>query len=117
MGAVYDSLVLHTETPVGASGDAVPARGAALSESPGIRLYLHRYADRFQLPVETSADVTSVNRDADGWNILTSRGPGIRARTLVMATGIVSNPWVPAIDGRAGYTGRRPPQRRLSDAG
>ena len=104
---LYDSLVLHT--------------GKHLSTLPGQRFspstplfptrrdfldYLERYVAGFRLPVQTSAEVSSVERVADRWMLRTRSQRVFESRMLVVATGIVSNPWVAHIPGRDRFTGR-----------
>lgn len=89
---LYDSLTLHT--------------GRHMSHLPGRRFkagtplfpprtafveYLHDYARTFRVPVEANVCVTRLARDDGGWVAATSAGE-IRARAVVLATGIVSNP-------------------------
>lgn len=103
---LYDSLTLHT--------------GKHLSALPGLRFgrqvplfpartdfvaYLHDYARRHESPVTTGTTVTAARRTADGWEAESTRGT-LRAPFLVVATGIVSNPRVPAIPGREEFRGR-----------
>jgi cation diffusion facilitator CzcD-associated flavoprotein CzcO len=103
---LYDSLTLHT--------------GKHLSALPGLRLgrgvpvfvprdvfvaYLERYARTFALPINVNRPVTRVRRDETGWVVETPSG-SIRARALVVATGIISNPRTPCLEGRERYRGR-----------
>jgi thioredoxin reductase len=102
----YDSLTLHT--------------GKHMSALPGMRLprssplfvprrefvsYLRDYANRFELPVRTGWNVRSVDRITSGedrWRIRASTPTGdatIVCRDLIVATGIMANPRVPAIVG------------------
>ncbi len=102
---LYDSLTLHT--------------GKHLSSLPGLPFprsaplfvprrqfweYLRRYAETFALPVETGCEVRRVSRNG-GWAVSTARGE-LEARVLVVATGIVANPTVPAFPGRERFRGR-----------
>src|SRR5205814_385440 len=68
--------------------------------------YLRRYADVFQLPIETRTEVTSLSRTNGMWTARTTGGVDIEARSVVVATGIVSNPYVPEIPGRQNFGGR-----------
>jgi len=103
---LYDSLVLHT--------------GRHMSHLPGMRIprsvplfppreaflhYLGDYARRFDLPIRTGVDVSGAVRRGGHW-MLTTSGCGIEAKALVMATGIVASPNVPAFEGREVYGGR-----------
>lgn len=103
---LYDSLALHT--------------GKHLSALPRMRLgrevpifpprdvfvdYLERYARTFDLPVEVNRPATLARRDAGGWSIETPSGV-IQAAVLVVATGIISKPREPRLEGRERYLGR-----------
>ncbi|HEU5208195.1 MAG TPA: NAD(P)/FAD-dependent oxidoreductase [Longimicrobiales bacterium] len=102
---LYDSLRLHT--------------GKHLSALPGLRFgrdvplfptrdhfvdYLERYARRFALDAETGTSVTRI--DHDGRWLVRTTGEAIEARAVVIATGIISEPVVPDIAGRADFQGR-----------
>ena len=104
---LYDSLVLHTAKGLSALPGLRFSRATPLFPSREDFLsYLHRYADRFQLPVETRADVASLSRANGTWTARTTAGVLVEARSVVVATGIVSNPYVPEIPGRQLFGGR-----------
>lgn len=103
---LYDGLVLHT--------------GKHLSSLPGLRFpgsaplfptrrdfldYLRTYAARFNVPVQTDMDVLRVTREEYAWRVEISGGRTVAARTVVMATGIVSNPVIPVLPGRSTFRG------------
>ena len=102
---LYDSLTLHTGKhlsslpgmPFPASTPLFPSRNQFLE-------YLNSYAVKFQLPIETACEVTSVEHRDDLW-IIRARGEEILARNLVIATGILSNPNVPDIPGSGRFQG------------
>jgi putative flavoprotein involved in K+ transport len=94
----YDTLRLHT--------------GRHMSTLPGCRYepgtplfpsrtefvaYLHSYAAKFQLSVETGSHVTRVERHGHHW-VATVNGREVEGRAVVMATGIMANPVTPALD-------------------
>jgi putative flavoprotein involved in K+ transport len=99
--------VLHTGRHLSSlPGLAFPS-GTPLFPTRQIFLdYLHRYAGTFRLPIETSADVATIERSSDRWDVRLRSGATFEARTLVVATGIVANPHVPDIPGRESFTGR-----------
>jgi cation diffusion facilitator CzcD-associated flavoprotein CzcO len=104
---LYDSLVLHTAKGLSALPGLRFSRATPLFPSREDFLsYLHRYADRFQLPVETRAEVASLSRANGTWTARTAAGVLVEARSVVVATGIVSNPYVPEIPGRHHFSGR-----------
>ena len=102
---LYDSLTLHT--------------GRHMSHLPGRRFkagtplfppraafveYLQDYARAFGVPVETNVEVTRLARDGADW-VANTTGGDIRARTVVLATGIVSNPRQPELPGAGAFRG------------
>jgi glycine/D-amino acid oxidase-like deaminating enzyme len=102
---LYDSLTLHT--------------GKHMSHLPGMRFrrgtplflprdaflqYLHDYREKFALPVECGREVTEMRREGGEW-VVEADGETLRAKAVVVATGIISNPRVPAFEGAAQYRG------------
>jgi thioredoxin reductase len=103
---LYDSLTLHT--------------GKHMSVLPGMRFprstplfpprlhfveYLRRYARERRVSVTTNAAVRRARRVGRGWQVETSAGP-IEAGAVIVATGIISEPRIPAIAGRERFRGR-----------
>ena len=104
---LYDSLVLHTGKHLSSlPGLAFPRETPLFPTRRDFLDYLDRYAATFGLPIETGADVTRVERSANGWHVRTRSGAELHARAIVTATGIVANPHVPAIPGRDRFAGR-----------
>ena len=104
---LYDSLVLHTGRHLSAlPGMPLPSTLPTFVPRRDFLDYLHRYADRFRLPIDTGVEVTSAAREDGQWRLERRSGPAILAHHLVVATGIVSNPYVPAIAGRDRFGGR-----------
>ena len=104
---LYDGLVLHTGKHLSAlPGMPFPASTPLFPARRDFLAYLQTYADTFKLPVRTGADVAAVERDGDAWMIRTTEGGEMRARAVVMATGIVANPQMPDIPGRDCFRGR-----------
>ena len=102
----YDSLTLHT--------------GKHFSHLPGMKFssstplfpsksnlldYLSSYVETFKLNIETDCNVTRVTHNNNRWKVDTSRDQK-RAKFLVVATGIISNPFVPTFDGQEKFSGR-----------
>ena len=103
---LYDSLTLHTGRHMSHLGERPFAKGTPLfvPRKDFVR-YLQDYAAAFALPVDCSVEVRSLHLNGSGWMAETSRGI-LSARTLVLATGIVSNPRWPKLDGMADFGGR-----------
>ena len=103
---LYDGLVLHTGKHLSAlPGMPFPAVTPLFPSRLDFLDYLRRYADTFRVPIETNADVAGLARDNGGWIARTATGRQFRARAVVMATGIVSNPHVPDIPHRDRFRG------------
>jgi cation diffusion facilitator CzcD-associated flavoprotein CzcO len=104
---LYDGLVLHTGKHLSAlPGLAFPASTPLFPSRLDFLDYLRRYAETFRVPVETNAEVASLRRDNGEWIARTTQGRELRARTVVMATGIVSRPHLPDIAQRDRFRGR-----------
>ncbi|HMM87573.1 flavin-containing monooxygenase [Bradyrhizobium sp.] len=76
---------------------------------PEILRYLGFVADRYDLrrDIRFGTKVTSANWDesAQRWQLSTSNGAGVSARTYIMATGCLSAPKPPEIDGVEDFKG------------
>jgi putative flavoprotein involved in K+ transport len=107
---LYDSLVLHTGRHLsGLPGMPIPPTAPIFTPRPVFVTYLRDYAQRFNLPVQTNADVTGVERaaaDDAAWLIRLRSGDQMRCGALIVATGVVANPFVPQIAGREGCGAR-----------
>ena len=77
---------------------------------PEILDYLKFVADRYRLrsDIEFSTTVTSARWDEQGkrWNVTTDRGNEISSRFCIMASGCLSMPKSPDIDGAGRFAGR-----------
>jgi len=103
---LYDSLTLHTGKHLSSlPGMSFDRRVPLFPKRSDFVAYLHRYVEVMELPLETGRAVTSVERHGAGWIVRTAKGD-IEARDVVMATGIVASPRVPAIPGRERFRGR-----------
>jgi cation diffusion facilitator CzcD-associated flavoprotein CzcO len=103
---LYDSLTLHTGKHLSALPGLRLGRGVPLFVPRDVFVaYLERYARVFALPVELNRPATRVHRDDTGWLIETPSG-SIRARALVVATGIIPNPRAPHFEGRERFRGQ-----------
>jgi cation diffusion facilitator CzcD-associated flavoprotein CzcO len=104
---LYDNLVLHTAKGLSAlPGLPFPASTPRFPTRRDFLDYLHRYADTFRVPIDTRTDVANVRRGSDGWVVRTTAGADLPARAVVIATGIVANPYEPAIAHRDQFRGR-----------
>lgn len=104
---LYDSLRLHTGKHLsGLPGRPLPTSAPLFVPRDVFVAYLRDYAAHFRLPVKPECPVLRIAPgDAhDGWRIKTAEGP-LRARTVVVATGILSNPRVPTFPGEASFPG------------
>jgi cation diffusion facilitator CzcD-associated flavoprotein CzcO len=102
---VYDSLRLHTGRHLSAlPGKPLPRSGTLFVRAPDFLDYLREYATSFDLPIRSGARVATVRREGDCWRVESTAG-AYAARSLVVATGIMSSPVVPAFPGREAFGG------------
>ncbi len=102
---VYDSLLLHTGKHLSAlPGRRLPRSASLFVPATDYLAYLLDYNSAFDLPLRTRCAVTAARRVNGGWCVDTPDG-SFEARSLVIATGIMSNPHTPEIAGRAGFAG------------
>lgn len=103
---LYDSLTLHTGKHLSTlPGMSFDRRVPIFPRRSDFVAYLHRYVEVLELPIETGQLVTAVERRGDGWLVRTANGE-IAADSVVVATGIVSSPRMPAVPGRDRFGGR-----------
>ena len=104
---LYDSLVLHTGKHLSSLPGLPFSRTTGLFPSRRDFLhYLEEYARQFRLPVRTGADVGSLARVDGQWRLRTTAGAEMTSDVVVIATGIVSNPYTASIAGRDQFAGR-----------
>ena len=96
----YDSLTLFTprkysELPgMGMTGDP-----DGYPHKDEVADYLEAYAEKFQLPIQLSTQIVQAALRDGGFSLKTSQGD-IFARTLIVATGPFSRPFIPQLSGR-----------------
>ena len=107
---LYDSLTLHTGKHMSAlPGLKLPRTAPLFVPRPAFLEYLRDYARRFDLPVQVGWDVqriTPASSGAAGWRVEGSSNgsaTSLEAETIVVATGIIANPRVPQVEGRAEF--------------
>jgi cation diffusion facilitator CzcD-associated flavoprotein CzcO len=101
----YDSLRLHTGKHLSALPGRPFPRSVPMFVPASVYLaYIRDYASSLMLPIRTRSEVVRASRGGDRWTVET-RDDVLEARALVMATGIMSNPVVPEIEGRAAFAG------------
>ena len=99
---VYDSLTLHT----GKLMSSLPGRKFDRSTPKFLsRAHFLEYLRAYSagMPIRRG-EVTSMLRDGDAW-IVNAGGESLRAQCVVVATGIMSNPFEPSIAGREVFKG------------
>ncbi len=103
----YDSLRLHTGKHLSKlPGRPFPRSAPLFPSRDDLVRYLEEYAEVFGLPVREGAAVEAAAPANGGWRVRLSNGEELEARAVVVATGIMSNPYVPDIPGRDAFTGR-----------
>jgi cation diffusion facilitator CzcD-associated flavoprotein CzcO len=79
------------------------------AQQPEIERYLNHVVDRFDLRrhIRFDSSVSSALYDESSgtWTVLTGKGPEVRARFVIAATGILSVPYFPDIPGREVFRG------------
>jgi putative flavoprotein involved in K+ transport len=92
----WDSLTLFTPAQYdGLPGMPFPAPADTYPTKEPVANYLQAYADAFGLPVRLKAPVTSLSRNADGFQVRTTDDT-YSARQVVVATGPFQVPFIPA---------------------
>jgi len=100
----YDRLCLNTLKDVSAlPGLSMPEDYPPFPSARQFVTYLETYAQHFNLAIETGVEVQHATYTSD-WELQTTRGV-YHSNTLIVATGIWSTPFVPAIPGTADFTG------------
>jgi indole-3-pyruvate monooxygenase len=104
---LYDSLTLHTGRHMSTLPRRRYPRGTPLFPTRTAFLeYLDGYAREFGIVVETGRAVRTLAREAGVWRASLGSGETVDARAVVVATGIIANPRIPAIEGREKFGGR-----------
>jgi cation diffusion facilitator CzcD-associated flavoprotein CzcO len=102
---LYDSLRLHTGKHLSALPGLGFARGTPLFPSKREFIgYLHAYADRHRLPIRFGCRVEEARWAGGRWRLETTQG-ALESTRLVLATGILSNPFTPRWPGLDGFRG------------
>jgi cation diffusion facilitator CzcD-associated flavoprotein CzcO len=114
---VYDSLTLHTGKHMSAlPGMKLPRSAPLFINRDQFLQYLRDYCARFALPVESGREVIRLTHDG-AWRVVTNERT-IAAQAVVVATGIMSKPRIPQIEGsfrgvvRHSITYRKPEECR-----
>ena len=103
---LYDSLTLHTGKHMSSlPGMPFPRSAPLFVPRREFLDYLRRYAECFELPIDTGHDVEQIVRTDGTWTMSTSRGV-LAANVVVVATGIVANPKAPHFPGQERFAGR-----------
>ena len=104
-GHVYDGLKLHTGKHLSAlPGMSFPPQTSLFPTLSEFTSYVAGYADRFALPLRVRTEVTGLRQDNGAWVVETTRGE-YAAKSVVVATGIMTSPVVPDFDGMSSYGG------------
>jgi hypothetical protein len=102
----YDRLRLHTTRRLsGLPGFAIPRQYGRWVRRDDLVRYLEAYAQRFDLDVRTGTTVAGIEPGEDRWTLRLGDGTEHTTRTLVVATGYLHTPVVPAWPGRETWTG------------
>ncbi len=101
----YDRLHLHTDRDRSVlPGARFPAGTPRYPSRDQVIAYLERYAAEHAAPPRLGEEVRSARRESDGWAVETPRG-ALRARHLVVATGLNGEPVEPSWPGLEAFPG------------
>jgi hypothetical protein len=104
-GRTYDSLCLHTGKHLSALPGMPYPKGTNLFPSRAeFMRYLSSYARQFNIALQTGTEAMALGSQAGSWTVETNAG-FFAARTVVVATGIMSSPVLPIIDGMESFSG------------
>lgn len=102
----YDGLRLNSWGLMSSlPGYRLPRRYGRWPTGEGYARYLTEYAQRLALDVRTGVEVTALARADDGW-VVQAGADDVRARFVVVATGVDRIPRVPDWPGADGFEGR-----------
>ena len=102
----YDRLRLHTTRGLsGLPGFPIPREYGRWVRRDDLVRYLEAYAARFGLDVRTGTTVAKVKPGGDRWSLQLRDAPEHSTQTLVVATGYLHTPAVPAWPGLPSWTG------------
>ncbi|WP_250038308.1 flavin-containing monooxygenase [Paractinoplanes maris] len=102
----YDRLRLHTVRRLsGLPGLAIPRDYGRWVRRDDLVRYLEAYASRFHLDVRTGTTVRHIEPAAGGWSLRLEGGSEQPARVLIVATGYLHTPVVPAWPGLDSWGG------------
>lgn len=103
----YDSLTLFSPARFGLPGLTMQGNPARYPTRDETIAYLRAYADHFDVPVRTRANVVAVtSRGEYDLEVRLSDGDVLTARAVIAATGGFTNPYLPRIPGRDAYAGQ-----------
>jgi putative flavoprotein involved in K+ transport len=92
----FDSLVLFTTRELSTlPGLAMAGDPSGYPTKDDIADYLERYAERFNLPIETGAGIARLSFRSSRFSAITQAGQELDARAVVIATGAFQRPRVP----------------------
>ena len=103
---LYDSLVLHTGKHMsGLPGMSIGRLGGLFPTRLEFVEYLKAYARAKGITAETGRDLLRLDREG-GWRATFRDGEVADVQRVVMATGIVTRPRIPVLEGQEQFTGR-----------
>ena len=105
--ACYDSLRLHTGKHLSMlPGRRFPRETPLFPTRDDLVRYLEDYARAFGLPVREGVGAQEAVPVDGGWRVRLAGGETLETGAVVVATGIMSNPYMPEIPGREEFRGR-----------
>jgi putative flavoprotein involved in K+ transport len=71
-----------------------------------VSAYLQSYAEHFQFPIRFHQEVSRVEQDESGFEVITATGEYYQARTIIAATGPFRQPTLPPFPGQERFKGQ-----------
>lgn len=102
----YDSVQLFSARRISSlPGMTIPREAGSYPRRKALIEYFEDYAAQLRTAIRLGVEVRRIDRDGDAWLVRTSDGD-LRARHVVMATGLNAAPHRPRWPGEEGFAGR-----------
>jgi len=68
--------------------------------------YLQRYAEHFNLPIQTNTAISTIEPQNGGFRLTSSAGQVFHAGQIIAATGAFARPFMPELPNQAAFQGK-----------
>lgn len=104
--AYYDSLRLFSPARFSSlPGLAFPAPADSYPQRDAVVAYLQRYAEHFNLPIQTNTAISTIEPQNGGFRLTSSAGQVFHASHIIAATGAFARPFIPQLPNQALFQG------------